>query len=116
MLLRLDSSSGLPIYAQLSASLRRAIRDGDVEAGDRLPAARDLAASMGVNMHTVLRAYRQLRDEGLIDLRRGRGAIVCEGSAGPAGVRAMAAELAREARRQGMTPAEVVRLIREELS
>lgn len=116
MLLHLDPSSGLPIYDQLSAALRRAIGDGDVEAGDRLPAARDLAGSLGVNMHTVLRAYRQLRDEGLIDLRRGRGAVVCEGSAGTAGLRAMVTELAREARRQGATPGEVIQMIREELS
>ena len=116
MLLQLDPSSGLPIYDQLAAALRRAIRDGEVEAGDRLPAARDLAASLGVNMHTVLRAYRQVRDEGLIDLRRGRGAIVCEGSAGSAGLRAMASELAREARRQGATPDEVIEMVREELA
>ena len=116
MLIRLDPSSGLPIYDQLSAGLRRAIRDGDVAAGDRLPAARDLAGSLGVNMHTVLRAYRQLRDEGLIDLRRGRGAVVCEGSAGPAGLRTMASELAKEARHQGVTLDEVVQLIREELT
>ena len=116
MLLRLDSRSGLPLYHQLSAALRRAIGDGEVSAGDRLPAARDLAASLGVNMHTVLRAYRELREEGLIDLRRGRGAVVREGSSGEAGLRGMVSDLAREARRQGVGDAEVIEMVRKEFT
>ncbi len=116
MLLRLDPTSGLPLYTQLSTGLHRVMRDGDVVAGDRLPAARDLAASLGVNMHTVLRAYGELREEGLIDLRRGRGAVVREGSTESAGLRTIVADLAREAGRQGVTADEVIELIQEEMS
>ncbi|MEA2000471.1 MAG: GntR family transcriptional regulator [Actinomycetota bacterium] len=116
MLLELNPDSGLPLFGQIAAAVRRAISDGEIVPGDRLPAARDLARSLDVNMHTVLRAYNGLRDEGLIELRRGRGAIVREGSAAPAGVHHLVVELAAEARRQGMTSAEVVQMLQKELS
>jgi GntR family transcriptional regulator len=53
-----------------------AVVRGQLVPGDRLPAARELADSLDLNVHTVLKAYQQLRDEGLIELRRGRGAVV----------------------------------------
>jgi DNA-binding transcriptional regulator YhcF (GntR family) len=52
------------------------VLEGRLATGDRLPAAKDVARSLDVNLHTVLRAYQELRDEGLVDLRRGRGAVV----------------------------------------
>lgn len=76
MLIRIDPRESAPIYAQIEREVCRAIAAGEVAAGDRLPAARDLAKSLDVNMHTVLRAYTELRDAGVIDLRRGRGAVV----------------------------------------
>lgn len=76
MLIRVDPASPLPIFAQVAAAVRRELLEGRLAAGDRLPAAKDVARSLGVNLHTVLRAYQQLRDEGLVDLRRGRGAVV----------------------------------------
>src|SRR5699024_755521 len=79
MLIHLDASSTTPLYAQLVASLRRSISTGDVAAGDTLPSAADLAAALDLNRNTVLRAYRELRDDGLGELRRGRGAIVISG-------------------------------------
>ena len=79
MLIHLDASSTTPLYAQLVASLRRAISTGEVATGDTLPSAADLAASLDLNRNTVLRAYRELRDDGLVELRRGRGAIVISG-------------------------------------
>lgn len=74
MLIQLDAASQIPLYAQLIAALRKAISDGDIGDGERLPSAEDLAASLDLNRNTVLRAYRDLRDEGLVELRRGRGA------------------------------------------
>ena len=76
MLVHLDASSTTPLYAQLVASLRRSIHDGDIAVGEKLPSAGDLADSLDLNKNTVLRAYRQLRDDDLVELRRGRGATV----------------------------------------
>jgi len=61
------------LHEQVAAQIRRAIADGEAKPGDRLPPARHLAAVMGVNTNTVLRAVRLLRDEGLLELRQGTG-------------------------------------------
>ncbi len=116
MLLELNPDSGLPLYVQIAGAVRRAIAEGEVAAGDRLPAARDLAQSLDVNMHTVLRAYKDLREEGVIELRRGRGAIVREGSVHTAGIHRLVAELAAEAGRQGLSETEVVAMLKKEFS
>lgn len=76
MLVRIDPSAQEPIYAQIVRAVRLSIARGDVREGERLPTARELAKSLDVNMHTVLRAYSELRDAGEIELRRGRGAVV----------------------------------------
>ncbi|TRW43825.1 GntR family transcriptional regulator [Georgenia yuyongxinii] len=76
MLLRIDPTSSALLFEQLAAQVRAAVVAGTVRSGERLPAARDLAESLDINQHTVLRAYQQLRDEGLLELRRGRGAVV----------------------------------------
>jgi len=114
MLIRLDEASTAPLFEQIAAGIRRAIAAGEVAQGQQLPAGRDLASALGVNMHTVLRAYAQLRDEGLIELRRGRGAVV-RPSAASASAQATLTELVRsllaEARRQGLSRAEVIALI-----
>jgi DNA-binding GntR family transcriptional regulator len=60
----------------IAAEIRRAIADGEAKPGESLPPAKDLAAVLGVNTNTVLRALRLLRDEGLLEFRRGRGISV----------------------------------------
>ncbi len=73
MLAALDRSDPSPLHDQVAAQIRRAIAEGDAAPGQRLPPAKDLAAVMGVNSNTVLRALRALRDEGLLEFRRGLG-------------------------------------------
>ncbi|MFD8366899.1 GntR family transcriptional regulator [Streptomyces hygroscopicus] len=117
MLFRVDPSSVVPLADQIAASVRGAIADGTVHPGERLPAARALAASLGVNVHTVLRGYQRLREEGLIELRRGRGAVVTGGqSTGRARLLQSVQGLVEEARALGLTDEEVLALVRARLA
>lgn len=81
MLIRVDPESPRPLYDQVAASIRADLLAGVLAPGDRLPAARDVATALRINQHTVLHAYQRLRDEGLIDLRRGRGAVISTAAA-----------------------------------
>jgi GntR family transcriptional regulator len=112
MLLKLDESSPAPLYDQIAAEIRRAVARGEVAVSEQLPPARALAEALEVNMHTVLRAYGILRDEGLIELRRGRGAVVRRGvDPERAALTELARSLLDEAERQGVTRAEVLEMI-----
>ncbi len=113
MLVKVDPGSSEPLFAQISAQVRSAIGSGKLAAGDRLPPARELAEALGVNMHTVLRAYGDLRDEGLVDMRRRRGVIVRDSGDTRARLLELAQELKAEATRQGLSKADLRRLIEE---
>jgi GntR family transcriptional regulator len=104
----------LRLHDQVAAELRRAIAEGEAGPGERLPPARDLAAVLGVNRNTVLRALRLLREEGLLEFRRGRGVTVA-GTRERGAVVARAKELVEFARQQGYRPEELVQII-EKLS
>src|SRR5213592_4906036 len=73
---KVNRTESLDLHEQVAAEIRRAIAEGEAKPGERLPPARDLAAVLGVNTNTVLRALRALRDEGLLEFRRGRGITV----------------------------------------
>jgi GntR family transcriptional regulator len=68
----LDRSDPTLLHEQVAGAIRRAIADGEASPGERIPQAKDLAAELGVNTNTVLRALRVLRDEGVIEMGRGR--------------------------------------------
>jgi len=73
---KVDRADPTDLYEQVAGEIRRAIAEGEAKPGERLPPAKDLAAVLGVNTNTVLRALRLLRDEGLLEFRRGRGISV----------------------------------------
>jgi len=102
----------LDLHEQVAVEIRRAIADGEAKPGERLPPAKDLAAVLGVNTNTVLRALRRLRDEGLLEFRRGRG-ITVTGTPAQSAVIERAKELIYYARTQGYKPEELICLIRQ---
>jgi DNA-binding transcriptional regulator YhcF (GntR family) len=113
VLIRVDPARPEPLADQIAACVRRAIADGDAPAGTRLPGARELAASLDVSIHTVLAGYQRLRDEGLIELRRGRGATVRAGTPdGRAAVIELARQLVDAARRIDLDETELLELVR----
>jgi len=71
-LTRLDRRDPTLLHEQVAAEIRRAIAEGEASPGERIPQAKDLAAELGVNTNTVLRALRVLRDEGVVEMGRGR--------------------------------------------
>lgn len=113
MFLTVDPSSPLPLFEQLVTGLRGQVISGALRAGQRLPSARELAESLDINLHTVLRAYQILRDEGFIDLRRGRGAIVTDRARDYAQLAEHIDRLVAEAKKLELTPGALSALIRE---
>jgi GntR family transcriptional regulator len=108
---KIDPNDPWPLYEQAAAAIRRAIADGEAGPGERLPPARDLAAVLGVNSNTVLRALRSLREEGLLEFRRGRGITVAGAAPERNAVVAKAKELIQLGRRYGYGRDEVISII-----
>jgi GntR family transcriptional regulator len=100
------------LHDQVAAEIRRAITEGEAGPGDRIPQAKDLAAVLGVNTNTVLRALRLLRDEGLLEMGRGR-AIVVAGTPDKGAVITKAKELIAFARAHGYRRDELMALLQE---
>ncbi|MCR2828431.1 GntR family transcriptional regulator [Microbacterium sp. zg.Y909] len=111
MLIRMDPRADAPLFAQIAASVRAEIAAGRLRAGERLPSAKQIAPSLGVNLHTVLHAYQELRDEGLIELRRGRGAVVTDAAMRVGELRAELADLVARAAAAGIGPETLAALI-----
>jgi GntR family transcriptional regulator len=109
---KIDKGDRTDLYEQVAAELRRAIAEGEATPGERLPPAKDLAAILAVNTNTVLRALRILRDEGLLEFRRGRGISVA-GTPDRGAVVQRARELVGFAREHGYRVDELVRIIED---
>ncbi len=108
----IDRSGPLPLHDQVAAQIRRAIADGEAGPGERLPLAKDLAAVLGVNKNTVLRALHILREEGLLEFRRGRG-IAVAGTPERGAVIAQVRNLLEFARQQGYGHGEIIQMIND---
>lgn len=75
--------SGVPAYAQLVEQVRQAVRLGVLRPGDQLPTVKEVVSTLTINPNTVLRAYRELDHEGLVEGRRGVGTFIAEGVSPP---------------------------------
>src|SRR4051794_26221349 len=113
MLIKVDVDSSRSLFDQVAASIRTDIVAGRLAPGDRLPSARELAEALEINLHTVLRAYQQLRDEGLVDLRRGRGAVISASAAPLAELSHDIRGLVARAATLGVSPTTLAALIKE---
>jgi GntR family transcriptional regulator len=75
-MVRLNPGSGTPLYVQLVERLKHAIATGAIRAGEQLPSVRKMAEDLLINPNTVVRAYRDLESEGIVELRHGSGVFV----------------------------------------
>lgn len=106
----IDRSEPVALHDQVAAEIRRAIAEGEAGPGDRLPLAKDIAAVLGVNKNTVLRAMHILRDEGLVEFKQGRG-ITVSGTSEKGAVLDRIHEMMDFARSHGYRREEVIDMI-----
>jgi len=120
MTFRLNPSSGVPIYLQLMEQIKHAIEVGALRAGEQLPTIRKLSEDLVMNPNTVVRAYRELQHEGVIELKHGSGAYISESVAGEARVTRKAQLIVQSALERlmslGLTKDEARRLFENELA
>lgn len=108
-----DRALPIPLHEQVAASIRRAIADGEARRGQRIPHAKDLAAVLGVNSNTVLRAIHLLRDEGLLEVGRGK-AITIAGTPDQSALVSKIDELIRFAQSRGYGRPELLQMIEQQ--
>ena len=111
MLWQIDPAERAPLHEQIAGCVRRAVAEQALTRGDRLPPAAELGEALGVDRNTVLAAYRSLRDEGLLEFRRGRGVRVADVTGSRAALHQAAARLVDLARAEGYTRAELITMI-----
>jgi GntR family transcriptional regulator len=114
VLIRIDPASSIPLFEQIAASVRFDASRGTLRPGDRLPAARGVAESLDINVHTVLRSYQLLRDEGLVDLRPGRGAVITVRAANYGELGEAIPRLVSQAKTLGVSVSALTAMIRQE--
>jgi GntR family transcriptional regulator len=78
MLIRVNPKDGLPVYLQIMNQIKHLVVSGTLKPGDKLPAARELALELLININTVAKAYTELEREGVLERRRGSGTFVAE--------------------------------------
>ena len=117
---RLSLTSGTPLYVQLVERLKHSIATGAIKAGEQLPSIREMAEELVINPNTVVRAYRDLEGEGIVELRHGSGVFVRDSVEPRAEVMGKAEPIMRQAldRLESLDLAEedIRRLIENELA
>lgn len=113
MIWTVDSHSPTSLREQIVMSVRRAITIGELSVGDHLPPAAELGEALSVDRNTVLAAYRQLRDDGVLDFRRGRGVTVARTTSPPSPVVKSAYQLIEIGRANGLDRDQLIQLVRE---
>ncbi|MGA2877921.1 MAG: GntR family transcriptional regulator [Bryobacteraceae bacterium] len=110
--IRIDLNSPVPTYRQIVDALRAHLVEGQLAPGDVLPSVRKLALELGVHFNTVAQAYRELAEEGWLDLKHGRRATVLQRGEQPSASRGRQRhferrlrELVAEMRAGGLSPA-----------
>ena len=117
----LDSRSPIPLYAQIAERVRLAIATGEIGTADALPSVRQLATELRVNPATVVQAYRGLEAQGFVEIRHGAGTFVRELAPGrrtrerSRQATALVRKLLADARRKGVSLAEVQKAIEDEI-
>ena len=119
MIFRLNQSSGIPLYLQLMEQVKHAVETGALREGDQLPTIRKVAVDLVMNPNTVVRAYRELEHEGVLELKHGSGAFIRESAGGRARVMRKAQGVLESAIERlaamGLTEDEVRRAFENEL-
>jgi GntR family transcriptional regulator len=113
---RIDRGCGVPAYVQIVEQTERALRMGTLRVGDKLPTAREVVAATAINPNTVLRAYRDMEQAGLVELRRGLGTFVTRSLARPGAeddspLRADLTAWTARARAAGLERADILALV-----
>lgn len=108
-----DHASPERLQDQIASCVRRGVATGELALGDQLPPAAELAAALDVNRNTVLAAYRQLRDDGLLEFRRGRGVRIATVDQATTPVVDAATALLALARDHGLDRPAVIRILKE---
>ena len=120
MILRLNQSSGIPLYLQLMEQVKHAVETGALQSGDQLPTMRKLAEDLVMNPNTVARAYRELEHKGIVELKHGSGAFICESTARKSKVTKKAQAVVQSAVERlvasGLSGDEIRRLVENELA
>jgi DNA-binding transcriptional regulator YhcF (GntR family) len=121
MWLSIDEKDNRPLYLQIISQIKEQISSGTLSPGDELPSVRELADSLGINLHTVRSAYLKLRDQGIITLRLGRRARIASLSSETttkdleAGIVTPLREIIADALIKGIAPRRFQEMVREQL-
>lgn len=122
MWLSIDEKDNRPLYLQIINQVKEQVNKGIIKPGDELPSVRELADSLGINLHTVRSAYLKLRDQGIIDLRLGRRAKVARLHSMPedadfkARLDQRIREIVTDAQLMGISPEEIHKLLGKQMN